>query len=353
MRMRAVLCACLAVMVIGATGCSPRKASRNLLTIPAAGSSFVFPVMQRWSEDFFEIHRPTHVDYLSMGSGEAVQDLRAGKVAFAATDLALTKAQLAQLPAVVEIPDVSGAIALTYNLPGLKEPLRLSPQAVAGIYLGTIKKWNDPRLVEDNPGVALPDRKITVVYRADVAGATSIFTTYLSAVSQKWKSAVGAGDRVKWPTGIGSMGSQGLTSVVMNSPWSVGFVELDYAIQNELPVAAIENQSGRYVEPSVASTKAAVEAFVPQLEANLGTTIVDPPARAADAYPIAGLNFVIIPREGTNVEQRTALRKFFDFVIHNGQETALHIGYGPLPERLRQYDEGQLKLLEINGKPIR
>ncbi len=353
MRVRVVLSACLVVMVMGMTACNPRRGPKTLLSIPAAGSSFVLPVMERWSEDFFEIHRPTQVDYLSVGSGEAVKDLKAGKVAFAATDTALTKEQLAHLPPVVEIPEIAGAIALTYNLPGLKQPLRLSPEALAGIYLGTIKQWNDARLVEENPGVSLPARKITVVHRADAAGATRIFTTYLSAVSKQWKSAVGAGDRVQWPVGIGSVGSQGLTSVVLHTPWSVGFVELDYAQQNELPVAAIENQAGRYVEPGVGSTKAAVAAFVPELKSKLGTPIVDPPASAADAYPIAGLNFLVIPREGANVEQRTALGKFFDFVIHNGQETALHIGYGPVPERMQQYDEGQLKLLEINGKPIR
>lgn len=352
MKYRAVLAACLAVSVLGVTACNGKKARTELLTIPAAGSSFVFPAMQRWSEDFFELHRPTQVDYVSVGSVAAVQRLAEGKVAFAATDFALTPQQLTALPPVLQIPEIGGAICITYNLPSVKQPLRLSPQALAGIYLGTITKWNDPVLEKDNPGIPLPDHKITVVHRVDPAGATSIFTTYLSAVSKKWKSTVGAGDSVKWPAGIGGVGSQGLTSVVRNSPDSIGFVELNYAQQNELPTAAIENQAGRYIQPTVASTQAAVNAFVPQITKNLNTLIVDPSATASGAYPIAGLNFMIVPIDGTNVTLRKALQKFIYFVLHNGQDTAYHISYAPLPEGLKQYDENQLKLMEINGKRI-
>jgi phosphate transport system substrate-binding protein len=309
--------------------------------------------MQRWSEDFFELNRPTQVDYISSGSVKAVQELKAGKIAFAATDFALTPQQLAQLPPVIQIPDTAGAICLTYNLPGLKQALRLSPRALAGIYLGMVKKWDDPLLQKDNPGIALPNEPITVVHRVDAAGATSIFATYLSAVSPKWKSTVGAGDSLKWPAGIGGVGSAGLTSVVRNSPGAIGFVELNYAQQNELPVAAIENQAGRYVLPDVASTKAAVEAFVPELRSNLDTPIVDPPASAATAYPIAGLNFMVLPRNGKNVEQRTDLRKFIHFVLHNGQDTAFHLSYARLPESLKQYDEQALGAMTVNGKPVR
>jgi phosphate transport system substrate-binding protein len=353
MKYRAVLSACLAVSLLGATACNTKKAPTKLRTIPAAGSSFVFPVMQRWSEDFFELHRPTQVNYDAVGSVKAVQELAAGKIAFAATDFALTPRELSQLPPVIQIPEIAGAICITYNLPGLKEPLRLSPQALAGIYLGTITKWNDPVIAKDNPGVALPAEPITVVHRADPSGATSIFTTYLSEVSKKWKSTVGAGDSVKWPVGIGGTGSQGLTSVVRNSPGAMGFVELNYAQQNELPTAAIENRAGHYVLPNISSTKAAVEAFARQLQSNLATLIVDPPASAADAYPIAGLNFLIIPRDGSDAVERGALREFIHFVLHNGQDTAYHIRYAPLPESLKQYDENQLKSMEINGKPIR
>jgi phosphate transport system substrate-binding protein len=353
MKYRAVLSACLAVSVLGVTACNSRKAPTGLRTIPAAGSSFVFPVMQRWSEDFFELHRPTQVDYASVGSVKAVQELKGGAVAFAATDFALTPQQLAQLPPVIQVPETAGAICITYNLPGLKQPLRLSPEALAGIYLGTVKWWNDPLLTKVNPGAALPDAPITVVHRADPAGATSIFTTYLSAVSQKWKSTVGAGDSVKWPAGIGGVGSAGLTSVVRNSPGAMGFVELNYALQNELPVAAVENGAGQYVRPDVASTEAAVKAFVPQLKSNPDTAIVNPPASARDAYPIAGLSFMIVPRAGKNAEQRDALRKFLSFVLHNGQDTAFHLSYARLPQSLLQYDEQALEAMTANGKPVR
>ncbi len=352
MKYRAVLSACLAVSLLGATACNSRRARTKLLRIPAAGSSFVFPVMQRWSENFFELDRPTQVDYVSVGSVKAVHELAAHKIAFAATDFALTPAQLSTLPPVIQVPEIAGAICITYDLPSLKKPLRLSDQDLAGIYLGTIRKWNNPLLKQDNPGVPLPDKRISVVHRADPAGATDIFTTYLSAVSKKWKSSVGAGDSVKWPVGLGGIGSQGLTSIVRDPPGAIGYVELNYAQQNELPTAAIENKAGHYIRPTIQSTTAAVKAFTPQLEKNLNTLVIDPPASAAGAYPIAGLNFMIIPRNGVSAVQRKALRKFLHFVLHNGQDTAFHISYAPLPKGLKKFDEKQLKSLTLNGKPL-
>ncbi|MGC8548975.1 MAG: phosphate ABC transporter substrate-binding protein PstS [Acidobacteriaceae bacterium] len=352
MRYRALLFVCLAVMVLGVAGCNSKRQPETLRAIPAAGSSFVFPVMQRWGEDFFELHRPTQVVYVADGSVKAVEELAAGKVAFAATDYALTPKQLGQLPPVIQVPVTAGAICITYNLPGLKQPLRLSAGTLAGIFLGTVKRWNDPAIAKDNPGVVLPDEAITVVHRADAAGATDIFTTYLSKVNPQWASKVGSGDSVKWPVGIGGEGSAGLTSVVRNSPGTIGYVELNYAQQNELPVAAVENRAGRYVVPNVASTKAAVEAFAAQLRANLDTAIVDPPATAGDAYPIAGLSFMIVPRDGANVVERTALGKFMVWVLHNGQDTAFHLGYARLPQSLVAYDEAALRAMTAGGKPI-
>jgi phosphate transport system substrate-binding protein len=308
--------------------------------------------MQRWGEDFFELHRPTQVVYAADGSVAALKELASGKVAFAATDYALTPKQLGQLPPVIQVPVTAGAICITYDLPGLKQPLRLSPESLAGIFLGTVKRWNDPAIVKDNPGAALPDEAITVVHRADAAGATDIFTTYLAKVSPQWASKVGVGDSVTWPAGISGEDSAGLTSVVRNSPGTIGYVELNYAQQNELPVAAVENRAGRYVVPNVASTKAAVEAFAPQLRANLNTAIVDPPATATDAYPIAGLSFVIVPRDGTDAAERGELREFMRWVLHNGQDTAFHLSYARLPQSLIAYDETALRAMTANGKPV-
>ena len=161
--------------------------------------------------------------------------------------------------------------------------MRLSPKTLAGIFLGKITKWNSPQIQKDNPGITLPNQPIHVVHRADAAGATDIFTTYLSAVSKKWKSTVGHGDTVKWPVGIGGTGSQGLTSIVRNSPGTIGFVEEDYALQNELPTAAIRNQAGRYLQPTIASTQAAIRAFTPQLKQDLTTLVVNPPSSAPNA----------------------------------------------------------------------
>jgi phosphate transport system substrate-binding protein len=308
--------------------------------------------MQRWSEDFFEMHRPTQVNYVSDGSVESLQELAAGKVAFAVTDSALTGQQVSRLPQVIQIPVTAGAICITYNLPGVKQPLRLSPEALAGIFLGRVKQWDDAAIAKDNPGAALPALPITVVHWADAAGATDIFTTYLSAVSPEWASKVGSGDRVKWPVGISGEGSAGVTSVVRNSPGTIGFVELNYAQQNELPVVAVKNRAGAYVEPTVATTQAAVNAFATQLRTNLDTAIVNPPVSAADAYPIAGLSFVILPRDGSDVSQRKDLRKFIGWVLENGQDTAYHLSYARLPQGLIAYDEAALRTMKADGKPV-
>jgi phosphate transport system substrate-binding protein len=230
----------LAIAVMGSlSACRSSSSGNNNVDISGAGSTFVYPVMTRWIHDFSGSHPNVRINYQSIGSGGGIQQVKAKTVDFGASDAALNDQQLAGMQPLVQIPESAGPVCITYNLPGLTQPLQLSPEALAGIFLGTIKTWQDPLLKKDNPGVKLPRDPVIVSHRSDGSGTTSIFTTYLTAVSPEWKSKVGKGTAVSWPIGIGGKGSEGVTGNIRNSPGAIGYVELTYAQQNHLPTAAI------------------------------------------------------------------------------------------------------------------
>lgn len=344
--------ACVAVAVLaGLTACKSSNNNQNVM-LSGAGSTFINPVMTRWTADFSQAHPNIHVNYQSIGSGAGIQQVKAGTVDFGASDVALKDQQLSAMTPVVQIPETSGPVCITYNLPGLAKPLQLSPQALAGIFLGTVKTWKDPLLAKDNPGVKLPSVPVVVSHRADSSGTTGIFTEYLSAVSPEWKTKVGAGTAVSWPTGLGGKGSEGVTGNIRNTPGAIGYVELTYAQQNSLPVALIENQAGKYVAATAAGTTADIAAFADQISKDPREPIVNPPATAPDAYPISGLTFLIIPKDGTDAAKRTALKQFIQYIIGDGQSAAGALNYAPLPDSVKQYDQQQLQQLTTNGQPI-
>ena len=344
--------ALLAVAVLGAlSACKSSNTSQNV-SLSGAGSTFVNPVMTRWTADFSQSHPNVQINYQSIGSGGGIQQVKAGTVDFGASDVALKDAQLAAMKPVVQIPETAGPVCITYNLPGLTEPLRLSPQALAGLFLGTIKTWKDPLLVKDNPGVKLPSTSVIISHRSDGSGTTGIFTEYLSAISPEWQQKVGAGTAVSWPTGIGGKGSEGVTGNIRNSAGAIGYVELTYAQQNNLPIALIENAAGKYVAATAAGTTADIAAFADQISKDPRQPIVNPPASAPEAYPISGLTFLIIPKDGTDAAKRTALKQFVQYIISDGQATAGTLNYAPLPDSVKQYDQQQLQQLTTNGQPI-
>jgi phosphate transport system substrate-binding protein len=253
---------------------------------------------------------------------------------------------------VLQLPESAGPVCITYNLPQLTQPLHLSPEALAGIFMGTIKSWQDPVIKGANPGVALPSAGIAVVHRADGSGTSAIFTTYLSEISKDWAAKVGKGTQVSWPAGNGGKGSEGVTGQIRQTPGAIGYVELTYAQQNHLPIAAIENQAGHYVLPSPESTTAAINGFLNQLQQDPRMPIVNPPAGAADAYPIAGLTFLIVPKDGTDVEKRQALKNFIKYVVTDGQNVATSLNYAPLPDSVKQNDINLLSQMTGQGKPL-
>ena len=334
------------------TACKSSSNAGSNVQLTGAGSTFVYPLMTRWIQDFSGSHPSAQINYQSIGSGGGIQQVRSHTVDFGASDAALTDEQLKDFFPVIQIPETAGPVCVTYNLPELSQPLQLSPEALVGIFLGTVKSWHDPHIVKDNPGVKLPNEPIVVVHRADGSGTTNAFTTYLSAISPEWQSKVGKGTNVQWPLGLGGKGSEGVTGQLRQSPGAIGYVELTYAEQNHLPVAKIKNQAGNYIAPTAQSTTAAINAFTAQLSQDPRQPIVNPPASAADAYPISTLTFLIIPKDGPDNGKRKALKSFIQYIISDGQPAAGSLNYAPLPDGVKQFDQQQLGQMTAAGQPI-
>jgi phosphate transport system substrate-binding protein len=339
----------LSFLLAGLVSC---HSTSNQVTLSGAGSTFVYPLMGRWIEQFQESHSNVRINYQSIGSGGGIQQVKAGTVDFGASDAPLTDQELTTMPPVIQIPESAGPVCVTYNLEGLGKPLQLSADALAGIFLGKITTWRDPVLKRDNPDQTLPNEKITVVHRAESSGTTDAFTTYLAAVSPDWSTKVGKGKSVNWPVGLGGKGSEGVTGTVRQNPGSISYVELTYATQNKLPVAAIKNQGGNYVLPSTASTTAAIDAFQADLAKDPRTPIANPPATAANAYPISTLTFLIIPKDGKDAQTRAALKQFVQYIVNEGQQAARGLNYAPLPDSLKQQNLQTLNQITANGSAI-
>ena len=303
-----------------------------------AGSTFVYPLMSRWIADYHGKQPNLQINYQSIGSGGGIQQLKKGLVDFGASDLALADDQLKDMPALVQIPETAGPVCVTYNLQQLSQPLKLSGKTLSGIFLGTIKNWQDPGIKADNPGVNLPNQAILVAHRSDGSGTTNIFTTYLSAVNPDWQSKVGKGLSVSWPAGIGGKGSEGVTGLVKQSPGAIGYVELNYAIENKLPVATIQNKAGKFVAPTAAGASAAIDAYSSELQKDVRTPIVDPPASAADAYAISGLTFLLVPTNPPDAGKSAQTKAFINYVLNDGQAMTEQLHYSKLPASLQKID---------------
>ncbi len=327
------------------------QAGGNSGAIIGAGSTFVYPVMTRWISDFQSSHSGIQINYQSIGSGGGIQQLKKGLVDFGASDAALDDQQLKEMPPLVQIPESAGPVCITYNLPEIKGQLKLSGTTLAGIYLGKIKKWQDAAIKKDNPGVSLPAHDIVVAHRSDGSGTTNIFTTYLAKISPDWQSQVGKGISVNWPTGLGGKGSEGVTGVVTQTPGGIGYVELTYATENKLPVVSVKNQAGAWVEPTAAGTTAAINAFAADIAKDVRAPIVDPPASAKDPYPISGLTFLLIPKQGKDPKKTEMLKQFIAYIVTQGQTQAQNMAYAPIPSPLQQQDENLLSQVGGTGQP--
>ena len=333
-RRASVLALCLAAAIVPAAGAQ---------SLTGAGATFPYPIYSKWF-DVYKQKTGVEINYQSIGSGAGIQQVKAGTVDFGASDAALSNERLKEMPRkVLHFPTVAGAVALAYNLPGLKTPLQLSPEAIVGIFMGKVTAWNDRLIAAANPGVALPAVPVLAVHRSDGSGTSNIFTTYLSAVNGQWKEMIGANTSVSWPAGVGGKGNEGVAGLVRQTPGAIGYVELAYAKQNRLPVAAVRNRAGKFVAPSLASTTAAVAAAAPALAKDVRTPIVN--GAAPDAYPIAGLTFLLVYQQSKDPERGRALAEFIRWAIHDGQAYAEPLDYARLPEPVVKVNERTLALL--------
>lgn len=335
-------------LTLGGCNSSTNSPSQDKAII-GAGSTFVNPIMSHWVAEFQSGHPGVQINYQSIGSGGGIQQLKKGLVDFGASDAALTDQQLNDMPPLVQIPESAGPVCITYNLPGLNSPLRLSPETLGGIYLGTIKTWEDPKIKKDNPGEKLPKTGIVVAHRSDGSGTSNIFTTYLAAVSPEWAKKVGSGLSVSWPVGVGGKGSEGVTGSVRQMAGAIGYVELSYATENKLPVAEIRNAAGEWVAPTAAGATMAIDAFRDQLAQDVRTPVVNPPASAKDAYPISGLTYLLVPKRGKTAEKEEIVKQFVQFIITDGQAAAEGLQYSKLPESLVSQDDKLLGELQTGG----
>jgi phosphate transport system substrate-binding protein len=246
---------------------------------------------------------------------------------------------------------VLGAVVITYNLEGVKQPLRFSPEVIADVFLGKIKKWNDPKIAADNPGVTLPANDITVVHRSDGSGTSAVFTDYLSKVSPEWKEKVGAGVSPSWPTGIGGKGNEGVTGQVKNTPNTLGYVELAYALKNNLPVAPIKNAGGSFIEPSIDSVTAAAAASAASMPDDLRISITN--AAGAQAYPISSYTYILVYKDQKDASKGKALVDFLWWGIHDGEGFAKEMQYAPLPADIVKKAEAKIKSVTAGGTALR
>ncbi|HTZ48575.1 MAG TPA: phosphate ABC transporter substrate-binding protein PstS [Verrucomicrobiae bacterium] len=321
--------------------------------IGAAGSTFVNPIMQKWIATYQHAHPGVLVNYRPIGSGAGLAALKNSELEIAASDMPLNDEQLKGTLPVLQVPIAAGAVCAVYNLPGLKAPLRFSSSTLAGIFLGNIISWQDPAIAHDNPGVALPHEAIIVVHRSDGSGTTSIFTSYLNKVSPEWSKKAGNGLSVNWPVGIAQQGSTGVLDFVKQNAGTIGYAELNYAAAQHLPVALVENRAGAFVEPSAVSTTAAVAAFDAELAQDARAPIVDPPASAKDAYPIAGISFFLIAKDGTDTVERQAIRDFTRYIVTSGQDLSEGLDYAKLPKPVQDHALRLLGQMQSNGQPIK
>ncbi|PYL17275.1 MAG: phosphate ABC transporter substrate-binding protein PstS [Verrucomicrobia bacterium] len=301
------------------------------MTINGAGATFPYPIYSKWFDEYARIDPSVRFNYQSIGSGGGQKQILAQTVDFGASDGPMSDENLAKAPGkLLHIPTVAGAVVITYNLPG-SPTLKLDGETIADIFHGKIKKWNDPKIAAPNSGTSLPDQEIVVVHRSDGSGTTYIFTDYLSKVSSEWKSKVGNNTSVNWPTGLGGKGNEGVAGQVKQTPGSLGYVELIYAIQNKMPYATVKNSAGEFVKPTLDSVTAALTtANIPD---DFRFSMTNAPGK--DAYPIAGATWLLVYEQQTDAAKGKKLVEFLKWADTKGEQMARDLDYAPLPDNLR------------------
>lgn len=326
------------------------RANDDAKVIDGAGATLPFPLYSKWSSAFMQVDPTVKINYQPIGSGAGMKQLSDGVVDFGATDEPMSDAQIEKYgQALVHVPMTVGAVVLAYNVPGVPE-LRLTPEIIADVFRGALKRWDDPRLREANPNVAIPAEPITVVFRADGSGSSATFTAFLSRNSQAWRADVGAGVAPRFPVGVGARGNDGIAAYVKSTPLSIGYVELAHAQQANLSIARVKNRAGKYVLPDNRSLDRAVRSAMTRIPDDLRLSIVD--AEDEGAYPIAALSFLVLPRDSKTRSKADALARFVWWSLHEGQSYAPALHYAPLPSEIVIRAEQSVRGLRAEGKPL-
>jgi|SRR5690349_275840 len=342
----------LAVALIAIACSGGKSGGGGAVRLQGAGATFPNPLYQKWIHEFSAANASIQIDYQSIGSGGGIKQLQAQTVDFGASDAPMTDDELKASPsAVVHIPTVLGAVVVIYNLQGVSKPLRFSPDVVADIFLGKITKWNDARIKADNPDASLPAADISTVHRAESSGTTFVFTDYLSKVSAEWKEKVGANKSPKWIGGIGGKGNEGVTGQVKQTPNTIGYVELAYAVQNKLPAGLIKNKAGNFIDPTIDAVTAAAAGAIATTPNDLRVSITN--ADGATAYPISSYTYILAYQDQKDATKGKAVVDFLWWGIHDGQKFARDLQYAPLPDEIVKRTEAKINSLASGGKPLR
>jgi phosphate transport system substrate-binding protein len=324
----------LFLVVLGLTGIAWADGA---LSINGAGATFPYPMYSKWFDEYHKKNATLQINYQSIGSGGGIKQVTEGTVDFGATDGPMNDEQLKTYQdkhgsGILHFPTVMGAVVPTYNIPGVAMDLNFTPEALAGIFLGKVTKWNDPVIAGANRGVTLPASDIVVVHRADGSGTTYCWTDYLSKVSSEWKDKVGKGTSVNWPVGLGGKGNEGVTGTVKNTPNSIGYVELIYAESNKIPYGSVRNSAGAFVKASLAAVSAAAAGAAKNMPEDFRVSITDAPGKAS--YPISTFTWLLIPEKFSDAAKRDAIKGFVKWALGDGQNYAESLSYAKLPEEV-------------------
>jgi phosphate transport system substrate-binding protein len=324
-------------IVLAALGFAGIVLADSTLSLTGAGATFPYPMYSKWFSEYHKKDPNIQINYQSIGSGGGIRQVTEGTVDFGASDGPMTDEQLKAYQdkhgfPVLHFPTVLGGVVPTYNIPGVSAELKFTPEALAGIYLGKITKWNDPAITGPNSGVNLPGEEIVVIHRSDGSGTTYIWADYLSKVSSEWKSKVGTSTSVNWPVGLGGKGNEGVSGLVKQTPDSIGYVELIYAIQNKMPYGSVKNSSGAFIKADLASVTAAAAGAAKNMPADFRVSITEAPGKTA--YPISSFTWLLIPSKFSDAGKRDAVKGFVKWMLADGQNYAEALSYAKLPKEV-------------------
>jgi phosphate transport system substrate-binding protein len=313
-------------------------------TLNGAGATFPYPIYSKWFSEYQKAHPEVQINYQSIGSGGGIRQVTAGTVDFGASDMPMTDKQLSDSKIkILNLPTVLGAVVPAYNVPGVTGEVKFTPEALSGIFLGKIAKWNDKAITAANPGVTFPDKDIIVVHRSDGSGTSFIWTDYLSKVSGDWKSLVGSDTSVKWPIGMGGKGNEGVAGMIRQLAGSIGYVELIYAVQNNIPYGSVKNAAGSFIKASLESVTAAA-ASAPKMPADFRVSITNSPGK--DAYPISSFTWLLIPAQSKSAANGKILADFLNWMVTDGQKLTAALSYAPLPDSVTAKEKEAIKLVK-------